>query len=321
MYNSIPVTNAEESIKNWLETINTLDNSKVNEYMRLVHLCFSKNYVQFNGEVYEQIDGLAMGNPLSAFAANCFMAEFETKAKKNCPDFPFLWVRYVDDTYIIIHKDKLNVFLNFLNNVMHGIIKFTFETEVNFCLPFLDLMVKRVESYLEFDIYRKPTNTDRCIPSNSYHPNQTEFAAFNSYCYRAVHVPLNKNNFIKEMETIHRIATMNGYSIKIVNSLLKKHIRKKELRDFTTLVSNKEKAITYMGGTFVEGLTYSLMKVLNNYSIKLSPNSTGNKIKTLIGTVKDKTDTLDKSGIYSVICQDCNEVYIGQTRRTAKIRW
>lgn len=204
---------------------------------------------------------------------------------------------------------------------MHGIIKFTFETEVNFCLPFLDLMVKRVESYIEFDIYRKPTNTDRCIPSSSYHPNQTKFAAFNSYCYRAVHVPLSKNNFIKEVDTIHRIATINGYSIQIVNSLLKKHMRKKELRDLTTLVSNKEKAITYMGGTFVEGLTYSLIKVLNNYSIKLSPNSTGNKVKTLIGTVKDKTDTLDKSGIYSVICQDCNEVYIGQTRRTAKIRW
>ena len=237
MYNSIPISKAEESIENWLKNINTLDDLRVSEYMRLVNLCFSKNYVQFDDKVYQQTEGLAMGNPLSAFAANCFMAEFETKAKENYPDFPLLWVRYVDDTYIIIHKDKLANFLDFLNNVMQGIIRFTFETEIDFQLPFLDVMVKRVDNKIEFDIYRKPTNTDRCIPSNSNHPNQTKLSALNSYCYRAINVPLSKNNYNKEVKNIQRIAKINGYTNRIVNSLLKKTSREKRFEEFNLFSS------------------------------------------------------------------------------------
>ena len=321
MYNSIPVIEAEKSIENWLKSLNTLNDLKVSEYMHLVHLCFSKNYIQFNNNVYEQISGLAMGNPLAAFAANCFMADFETNVKKNFSDFPILWIRYVDDTYIIIHKDKLQMFLNFLNNVMPGIIKFTFEKEIDFCLPFLDIMVKRIENHVEFDIYRKSTSTDRCITSNSYHPKQTKFAALNSFCYRAIQIPLSEQNYKNEVKNIYRIAEVNGYNKNIVNSLLKKHKVKKDLKNLTSLTPSIDNPFIYISSSFVEGLTYSLGKIFKKYFIKLAPNSSRNKVKNLIGTIKDKTETIEKSGIYSVICQNCDEVYIGQTRRSVKTRW
>lgn len=39
------------------------------------------------------------------------------------------------------------------------------------------------------------------------------------------------------------------------------------------------------------------------------------------GSLKDKTDDVDKSGVYEVSCSGCDEVYIGQSRRKIKIRY
>lgn len=50
--------------------------------------------------------------------------------------------------------------------------------------------------------------------------------------------------------------------------------------------------------------------------------SSKSKIKNLLPNGKDVEDSLAKSGIYSVTCQtdDCDNVYIGQTKRSVKIR-
>lgn len=45
-----------------------------------------------------------------------------------------------------------------------------------------------------------------------------------------------------------------------------------------------------------------------------------NQVKTQLGSVKDKTETMNKSGIYAVLCQNCSDVYIGQTSRKLCIR-
>ena len=45
-----------------------------------------------------------MGRPVSPLVANIFMEEFESKALSTFPVPPKLWVRYVDDTFVIIQK-------------------------------------------------------------------------------------------------------------------------------------------------------------------------------------------------------------------------
>jgi hypothetical protein len=60
---------------------------------------------------------------------------FEKKLKRR-KIFPKTWVRYVDDVFGIVHKDKIDNFLALLN-CQHESIKFTHEIEVNETLPFL----------------------------------------------------------------------------------------------------------------------------------------------------------------------------------------
>ena len=43
----------------------------------LLQLCLRSTYFSFNGEIYEQREGAAMGSPVSAVVANLYMEFFE----------------------------------------------------------------------------------------------------------------------------------------------------------------------------------------------------------------------------------------------------
>ncbi|GJQ82463.1 hypothetical protein Trydic_g14454 [Trypoxylus dichotomus] len=70
------------------------------------------------------------GPPL-LIIGNIFMEDFETRALDTAKYKPKLWLRYVDDTFIIwTHgEDKLQNFLSHLNGI-HPKIKFTFQVDV-----------------------------------------------------------------------------------------------------------------------------------------------------------------------------------------------
>ena len=63
----------------------------------LLEIATSNQLFQFNGQLYEQIDGVAMGSPLGPLMANVFMCHLEEKL--TCDDkMPNFYRRYVDDT-------------------------------------------------------------------------------------------------------------------------------------------------------------------------------------------------------------------------------
>ena len=47
------------------------------EMKELLHLCANNVHFIFNGKIYIQIDGVAMGSPLGSVLASIFMVEFE----------------------------------------------------------------------------------------------------------------------------------------------------------------------------------------------------------------------------------------------------
>lgn len=52
---------------------------------------------QFEGKLYEQVDGVAMGWPLGPLIANAFVCKIEKQLEKE-NKMPFFCKRYVDDT-------------------------------------------------------------------------------------------------------------------------------------------------------------------------------------------------------------------------------
>ena len=81
----------------------------INHITTLLEFCLKSTSFVFQGQYYQQMEGAAMGSPLSPIVANIFMEKFEKEALDTAPHPPSLWKRQADDTFVIQeekHKDE-----------------------------------------------------------------------------------------------------------------------------------------------------------------------------------------------------------------------
>ena len=115
-----------------------------------------------------------MGSPVSAVIANLYMESFEEQAITTSSYEPRIWKGYVDDTFIILDRENVDDFLQYLNNQQPS-IRFTMETEKDNKLAFLDTAVLREpDGRLTTSVYRKPTHTDQYLAYDSHHPQSVK---------------------------------------------------------------------------------------------------------------------------------------------------
>ena len=127
----------------------------------------------FNGTLYKQVDGVAMGSPLGPTLANAFMCYWE---ESDCPASfkPLTYHIYVDDIFLIFSPpEHPALFLEYLNSQQPN-IKLTCEIEHSRSLPFLDVNITRGDSKLSTSLYHKPTFTGLL----------TKFSAFSPMLYK-----------------------------------------------------------------------------------------------------------------------------------------
>ena len=112
----------------------------------LLLLCTQNSCFLFNDDLYEHIDGVAMGSPLGHVFANIFMYEIETKLLKsgkyhNFCNSLYCWYRYVDDIFCVFSYElNMQVLLNVLNS-LHINLKFTIGTKTAHTFHFLDVNI------------------------------------------------------------------------------------------------------------------------------------------------------------------------------------
>lgn len=151
------------------------------------------------------------------------------------------------------------------------------------------MTVIRNNGKLEFDIYRKPTNTMRYITSDSYHSFEHKIAAFHSMIFRALNISLNEERLRREILKIKEIASINGYTEQLIDDLVIAHKRKKELRNHTTLSLINENSMEEMGWTkfaYQAELNKKLKSTLLSRNIKMSVCS---EMKLKTSSVAQKT--------------------------------
>ena len=149
----------QDTIKLYPKQNSLYEGFSKSQFKSLLQLSTQTSTFFFNGTLYEQIDGVAMGSPCGPTLANAFLCHFEKIWLEDCPsDFkPYIYRRYVDDTFLMFRDPShIDHFLEYLNN-KHPNIKFTKELENNGSLSFLDVQVMKdyVSGRLETSIYRK----------------------------------------------------------------------------------------------------------------------------------------------------------------------
>ena len=89
------------------------------KFLGIVNLILTTTWHTFNSQVYQQIDGVAMGD-----TAEIYTQTHEQTARSTALHPPKIWERFVDDVYSILKRTHLeNVFHQF--NKLHQNIKFT----------------------------------------------------------------------------------------------------------------------------------------------------------------------------------------------------
>ena len=84
----VPVDEALLVLSHHLQQDDTLKertNIPILDLCTLVELCLKSMYCQFGEPFYEQVEGAAMGSPLSPVLANIFMEDYETRALETSP--------------------------------------------------------------------------------------------------------------------------------------------------------------------------------------------------------------------------------------------
>ena len=99
---------------------------------------------------------------------------------------PRLWVRYVDDTFIIQQEEHKQISLEHINKVDPA-IKFTLESnQQGGAIPFLDTIVKpEADSTLLLTVYRKPTHSDQFLQWDTHHNLMAKYSVISTLTHRA----------------------------------------------------------------------------------------------------------------------------------------
>ena len=105
-------------------------------------LCTKNVHFTFNNDIYLQTDGIAMISSLGPVLTGIFMVHLERSLVPVLKDQLSFWKQYVDDTITFIKTGLAEYVLSILNS-FHPNIEFTYETEANSKLTFLDVLLLR----------------------------------------------------------------------------------------------------------------------------------------------------------------------------------
>ena len=191
------------------------------EMKKLLYLCTKEMHFSYNGKIYQQVDGVAMGSPLGPVLANIFMVFLESSLVPQLEDVG-LWYRYVDDTFTFIRKGKVEEVQRRLSE-FHGSIDFTFEREIEGRISFLDVMVVTKEDRsFDTSVHRKKTDTNIYINWEAFAPRVWKIGTLKGLIRRAFTICSTKEFLDKEIAFLTKVfKKTNGYPSRVIHDSIR----------------------------------------------------------------------------------------------------
>ena len=294
------------------------------EMKELLLLCTKNVHFSFDGKIYIQVDGVAMGSPLGPVIANIFMVELERNILPTLTDYMLPWKRYVDDTLSWINIDYVDLVTEKLHE-FHENIKFTHEIEKEGKISFLDVLLIRIDNRIETTVFRKKTDTDIYLNWNAFAPLKWKRGTLRTLLLRAYSNCSNDHHLQNEIRHLHHVFTeINGYPQWIIRQEIDKLHRENETPNIRVVAEEESHdtkiesllVVPYQGergNKLIKSLVKTIAKVEKKHETKVI--YTGAKLSTCFN-VKDKTIKEHKNNlVYEYKCQDCQATYIGETAR------
>ena len=285
------------------------------------------------GELYLQVDGIAMGSPLGPLFANFYAGDLEENVFNNYFQKPHIYTRYVDDIFLQIDREEQIIQLKEIFQ-QHSVLKFTHEMNIDNKLPFLDVIIDSNETQFKTNIYRKPTNFGTCMNGAGECTEKYKNSVIHNFLNRAYKVNQNWQDLHTEIQYIKQMLINNNYSNTLVDKQISKFLNSKLNINST---EPKKSTIDVYYQNQMHG-NYKLdERILKNI---ISDNTTStqpdNKINLVIYYKNKQSSSLIMKNnlspplppmhqtnlVYKFICpiQHCKAEYIGYTECTLSRR-
>ena len=326
LYTNIPLN---ETISIAVDKIFEAQHSNIkiskDELRRLFQFATSGTHFQFNGKIYDQVDGVSMGNPLAPTLANLFMGYHEENwLRSNEAKNIFFYNRYVDDIFCLVKSEKeAEDFLAFLNT-RHDNIKFTMEKEDNGKLPFLDISIEKLNEMFVTSVYKKPSDTGLLTNFSSFVSSTYKKCLIKTLVERIFCINNTWAGFSIDITKMETILQKNGYPAKYIEKEINKVITKKLKNE---VKNNKDENCQYFKLPYIGNISDNAKNKLNDITKKFCKTGTlikiaftSHKISSYFSLKDKKLKELQSLVVYQFTCSGCNATYIGCTRRHLETR-
>ncbi|BHF60391.1 hypothetical protein SprV_0100335600 [Sparganum proliferum] len=292
------------SYEKYDETENRLGHAQI---IQLLKFCL-KTYFTFDGTIYEQVKGTPMGSPISGLIAEAVLQRLESLVFRH--HRPKFWARYVDDTFVVIERDRALTFKEQLNAIFPD-IQFTMEEEENNQLAFLDVLVCRKDcGGLKTKVFRKATNTTQILNFNSNHPISHKRSCVRTL-YRRVETHCSEmEDKVAELQYLRRVMRANGYPRNFVNQCIRKGHQR----------PNPTGPKFWRALPYVKNVSEAVSPLLTPLGVGVAhrPEAT---IRRQIMRPKDPLLRQETSGVvYRIWCSCGQSNYVGETGRLLRTR-
>ena len=313
LFTNVPLKETIEFLCAYIQNNDIDIGIPIDDLKILLYKCIQNVQFQFDGELYRQIDGVAMGSPLGPLLADVFMAKLENDQLKPSIDRCTVYKRYVDDI-LCITDDKLDP-MNMLNdfNAAHKCVKFTIELEKSNQLAFLDVCLsRRPDGTIQRTVHRKSNWTDQYIHFKSFVPMKHKVNLITCLADRAKKI-CSEDKLVAELAFLREIFLKNGYPEKLIQ-------KKLQINQTKVQVSTAEKKNVYISLPF-KGDTLALLteKKLSSAVHQVYGAANLRVLFTSVPAIRlQHKDIVPGSAasfcVYSFTCS-CGAGYIGRTTR------
>ena len=317
LYTNIPVRKCIDKLKSHFLNSNLNLPLPIDKIFQICTLCTNLCYFEFKGQFYKQISGLPMGSPLSGVLACLYLEILESGPFQQILPQNSYYFRYIDDT-LLIHDKHLVIptLISKLNSVEPS-INFTYETESNHTLPFLDIKIHNTDTYPLFDVFRKPTDTSDYINFHSHHDNRIKTGMIIGFYLRAYRICSPCYIKAEEDKLFHILTTLQYPKYFILNAR-KKALKIHHTAKNTNINSNINKSSNQHIILPFSPLIPTIRKNIRKLGLNIT--TSGSKtIKDIVGR-NTKSSIPTEAGIYSIKCHICKKTYVGETSRNIQIR-
>ena len=320
LYTNIPLNEAIQlAVDKILDNHPNISISK-EELTELFHFATSKTHFLFNGQIYDQIDGIAMGSPLAPALANIFMGHHEENwLKSELGKRVKFYKRYVDDIFCLIENESFaDQFLAFLNN-QHQNIKFTLEKQTNNTLPFLDIKIEDKGNNFETSIFKKKSNTGLLTNFTSFIHFRYKKCLVKTLIDRIFKINSSWEVFHKNIAEMTETLQKNNFPDKFIFQNIREELSKKiENKPFEN--QKNEKNVHYFKLPYIGTFSKITEQKINYIIKKYCKTSTVIKLaftSTKISSFFSPKDKVSKDYLFNVVykftCNGCQSVYVNFT--------